>query len=276
MPDTLLIGLDTHRKSHMACWMNNQGNEIAPRSVVPNNRPGATTFAQQVATTIVANDFDDVQIAAEATGWYWWHFFQSLSQSEHLAAYDRVLYPINPRLTANFKRTYADMDHTDHLDAFVVADRLRLRRDLPEPYTYETLHLPLRCLTRYRRHVVQDLIREKSYFLSVLYLKASEYTRLKPFADVFGKASQAVIEEFASLETLAAEPFDDLIAFIEAKGKSHFADPAHTASLIQQVATESYLLPPDMLDAVNLILSISGQHGLSNANSNAWIVLSPT
>jgi transposase len=259
MSNSLLIGLDTHRKSHTVSWMDSQGNEIRPRTVIPNHRPGAEQFAQQIADTIVANDFDRVQVAAEATGWYWWHVFQSLSEADCLAAVPLELYPLNPRLTASFKRTYGDLDHTDTIDAFVVADRLRMARDLPPVYDYARLQLPLRCLTRYRQHLVQSLVREKSYFLAVLYLKASEYTRLKPFSNMFGKTSQALIEEFASIEALADEPFDDLITFIEAKSKGHMPNPARNAALVQQVAAESYPLPPDMLPVVNLILSFSGQ-----------------
>lgn len=259
MSHVLLIGLDTHRSSHMACWMDSQGQEVAPRQAIPNHRPGAEQFAQQIAATIVANDFDRVQVAAEATGWYWWHLFQVLSEAECLAPFDVELYPLNPRLTARFKRTYGALDHTDSVDAFVVADRLRMARDLPPVYAYDPEQLPLRCLTRYRRHLVQSLVREKSYFLAVLYLKASEYTRLKPFSDVFGNASQALIEDFASLETLAQVPFDDLVAFIDAKSRGHTPHPAHNAALVQQMVAESYSLPPDMLPAVNLILSLSGQ-----------------
>src|SRR3712207_8603618 len=102
------------------------------------------------------------------------------------------LYALNPRLTATFTKTYVDRDHTDHSDAFVIADRLRLGRDLPPPFHVEERYFALRLLTRYRQHVVQLLAREKAYGLAVIYLKASEYTRLQPFGKVFGAASRAV------------------------------------------------------------------------------------
>ena len=97
----------------------------------------------------------------------------------------------NPRLTANFEKTYVDLDHSDPIDAFVAADRLRLGRDLPAPFHYEERYFPVRLLTRYRFHLVHNLAREKAYCLAILYLKASEYTRKgkKPFSSVFGAAS---------------------------------------------------------------------------------------
>jgi hypothetical protein len=121
-------------------------------------------------------------------------------------------------------------------------------------------HFQLRLLTRYRYHVVHTLAREKAYGLAVLYLKASEYTRLKPFADVFGAASRAVLTEFASLEEIAALPFEQLVEFIDVKGKRRFADPADNARKLQQVAHDSYCLPAALQGSVNLLLGLSFQH----------------
>jgi len=165
--------------------MDRQGREVTPRFSVDNNRPGTETFIQNVARQVVAGHFDAIYIAAEATGWYWWHFFQTLHRDPFLNQWPLHLYPLNPRLTANFKKTYVDLDHTDPIDAFVVADRLRLGRDLPPPFHYDERYFPLRLLTRYRFHLVHNLAREKAYCLSILYLKASEYSRIHPFSNLF-------------------------------------------------------------------------------------------
>jgi hypothetical protein len=168
-----------------------------------------------------------------------------LSHDPALTAWPVALYPFNPRLTANFKKTHVDLDHTDSLDAVVIADRLRLGRDLPAPFGYEGTYLPLRFLTRYRYHVVHALAQEKSYCLAILYLKASECTRpdKKPFSDIFGATSRAVIQGFASIEDIAAIPFDELVEFIDRTGKRRFADPTDNARKLQQVARDSYPLP---------------------------------
>lgn len=261
MTNSLLVGVDTHRKTNVVSRMDRQGQELAPRSSVDNNRPGTQAFAKELAHLARKGGFDDIQIAAEATGWYWFHFFQTLSQDPVLNQWPLELYPINPRLTANFKKTYVDLDHADPIDAFVVADRLRLGRDLPEPFRCDDIYLPLRFLTRYRFHVVHNLAREKAYFLAILYLKASEYTRKgkKPFSNVFGAASRAVIREFASIEEVAAIPFDELVEFIDVRGKRRFPDPTDNARKLRQVADDSYLLPEALQQPVNLILGMSLQ-----------------
>lgn len=262
MTHPLLVGVDVHRKTNVIAMMDRQGQEVASDFRVANNRPGCQDFIQAVAAQVAAGDFDAIHIAAEATGWYWWHFFQSLSQDPRLNQWPVELYAFNPRLTANFKKTYSDLDHADPIDAFVVADRLRMGRDLPAPYHYEAGYFRLRLLTRYRYHVVHTLAREKSYCLAILYLKASEYTRKEkqPFSDVFGATSQAVLTEFASIEDVAALPFDDLVEFIDVKGKRRFPDPADNARKLLEVARDSYCLPQVLEQPVNLILGFSLQH----------------
>ena len=257
MSNPLLVGVDVHRKTNTVCLMDSQGREVAPRFTVDNNRPGTETFIKRIAQQVVAGNFDAIEIAAEATGWYWWHFFQTLDQDPFLNRWPLALYPFNPRLTANFKKTYVDLDHSDPIDAFVAADRLRLGRDLPAPFHYEDRYFPLRLLTRYRFHLIHNLAREKAYCLAILYLKASEYTRLKPFSNVFGAASRAVLQEFASIEEIAAIPFDELVEFIDRKGKRRFPDPTENARKLQRVARDSYSLPEALQQPVNLVLGMS-------------------
>ncbi len=257
MSNPLLVGVDVHRKSNTVCLMDRQGQEIGLRFTVDNNRPGTEAFIQRVAQQVVAGHFDAIHIAAEATGWYWYHFFRTLDQDPFLNRWPLALYPFNPRLTANFKRTYVDLDHCDPIDAFVAADRLRLGRDLPAPFHYEERYFPVRLLTRYRYHLVHNLAREKAYCLAILYLKASEYTRLEPFANLFGAASRAVLQEFASLEEIAALPFDELVEYIDRQGKRRFPDPTANARKLQQVARDSYPLPKALQQPVNLVLGMS-------------------
>jgi len=262
MSNPLLVGVDVHRKTNTICVMDAQGEEVVPRFTVDNNRPGTEAFAQQMAQLMFQGDFDSLHIAAEATGRYWLHFFLTLSQYPFLKPWPLQLYPVNPRLTANFKKAYVDLDHTDPIDAYVAADWLRHGRGLPAPFHHQENYLALRSLTRYRYHLVHDLSRQKAYCLTILYLKASEYNRgdKKPFANVFGAASQAVLEEFASMEEVAAIPFDDLVEFIDLKGKRRFADPTQNARKLQQVARDSYHLPQELQKPINLILGWNLQH----------------
>ena len=262
MSHPLLVGVDVHRKTNTICLMDREGQEPTPRFTVDNNYPGTQTFIQRIAQQMEAGPFDAIHIAAEAVGWYWYHFLRTLDQDPCLNQWPLELYPINPRLTASFKKTYIDLDHTDSIDAFVVADRLGLGRDLPAPFHHEERYFPLRLLTRYRYHLVHNLAREKAYCLTVLYFKASEYSRTdkQPFSNVFGAASRAVLREFASLEEVAAIPFQELVDFIDTKGKRRFPNPQDNARRLQRVARDSYPLPEALQQPVHLILGMSLQH----------------
>jgi transposase len=259
MPDPLFVGVDPHRKTNVACLMDREGREVTPRFRFENNRPGTARLVQTLVQQMQTGPFDTLRLATEATNWYWWHFFQTLATEPALKSWPLALYAFNPRLTANYKKSLGDLDHTDPIDALVVADRLRLGRDLPAPFRFDERYFGLRLLTRYRYHLIHSLTREKTYGLATLYLKASAYTALEPFADVFGATSRAVLQEFASLDELTTQPFAHVVEFLEVKGKRRFANPEANARTRLQVAADSYRLPDAVCPPVNLRLTSSFQ-----------------
>jgi len=259
MVNPLVIGVDPHPATNTSAFMDAHGHELLRRCTLANNRPGTEEFVQHIVHLAAGGDFDAIHIATEATGWCWWHFFQTLDQHPLLQPWPLELYALNPRLTANFSKTYVDADHTDRSDAGVIADRLRLGRDLPVPFACDTCYLPLRLLTRYRCHLMHALVREKAYFLAILYLKASEYSRLKPFSDLFGVTSRAVLQEFNSLEEIVAIPLSELADWIDEHGRHNFPNPQANAQKLQQVARDSYVLPSALQVPVTLILRLSLQ-----------------
>lgn len=262
MAKTLVVGVDPHRKKNVVQVMDSNGQVLDGPFRVDNNRPGSQAFVRQIVAQAQAEEYEAIQIASEATGWYWFHFFQTLSQDPLLNQWPLELYLFNPRLTANFKHSYGDLDKTDPIDAFVVADRFRFGRDLPVPFHYDETYLPLRFLTRHYFHLTHNLAREKAYTLAILYLKASEYSRQdkKPFTNLFGAASRAVLQEFASIEEIAALDFEALVEFIDHQGKRRFADPADNAKKLQIVAQDSYPLPEALQQPINAILSLCFKH----------------
>jgi len=258
----LLVGIDPHRRTNTAQLMNGAGQVLEKPFQFLNNQPGMEAFVKCVKAQVQGGNYDTVRIATEATGWYWFHFFQQLSQEPWLNELPLELYAFNPRLTAKFKETFSETDKNDPTDAFIVADRLRMGRDLPPTFQGADVYLALRFLTRYRFWVTHHLAKEKAYCQAILYLKYSDYTLPDhcPFSDVFGTASKAVIEEFASIEDIAALPFDDLVEFIDAKGKRHFTNPDQTAQRLQQIAHDSYRLPEILRQPINDVLHLSLQH----------------
>ncbi len=257
--NVLIAGADVHRKTNTYCLMRQDGQEVVPRFTLSNNRPGTQALLEKVRQIMEADGFTELRLAAEATGWYWFHLFESLRNDPALADASSELFLLNPRLTANFKKSYVDLDKSDPIDAYVIADRLRWGRDINVPFAYDEKLLALRFLTRYRYHLVHQLASEKAYCTAILYLKASEYSNddKQAFSDLFGAASRAVLQEFASMEEVAAMPFDELVAWLDEYGKRRFPDPADNAKRLQRIANDSYPLSETLQPSINLVLSLN-------------------
>jgi transposase len=255
MSHPLLVGLDVHSQTNRVCLMDQAGEQWGRRFSVANNRRGSQLLIGRLLEALRQGEFDSLRLAAEATNWYWFPLFQTLQQDLLLSQWPVALFALNPRLIASYKETFSDRDKTDDSDAFLVADRLRLGRDLPEPFQPAAQYLGLRFLTRYRFHLVKDLVREKNHCLSILYLKASAYRQDHPFADVFGATSQALLQEFATLEEIAAMPLAELVTWLDAKGKGRFPDPVKVAQQLQQVSQDSYPLDSQLQQPINYVLS---------------------
>jgi transposase len=253
MPNPLLVGIDVHRKTNAVCVMDIMGAVIDDHLIANNTPDGAASLADALDALAERGGYDAFQIAAEATGWYWWHLLRALDQHPRLNQRPTALYALNPRLVAKLKQAYSEDDKTDPTDAFAVAERLRMSRDRPHPFVDDLPYMHVRLLTRHRHHLVCDLVREKSFCLAHLYLKASEYSHVQPFADTFGATSRAIMRDF-SMEEIAAMPLDELTEIIDRLGKRHFADPWLTAQTLQRVAQKSYPLPEALQGPVNLIL----------------------
>jgi len=85
-----------------------------------------------------------------------------------LKARKAKVFTINPKLVSKFREAYPDLDKTDRLDAWVIADRLRFGR-LTTTIIMQEQYVALQCLTRMRFHLIHNLTREKQYFLQNLF-----------------------------------------------------------------------------------------------------------
>jgi transposase len=257
MPPTLHVGIDVSRTEHECCLLDESGTRLGKPVRVLNNQPGVATLIAHVAQRAPA--YERIQLGLEATGIYWWHLYRALAQAPELASYQPRIVVFNPKLIHGFRDAYTAMDKTDPADAFLIAERLRFGRlpDYPPP---DPRYFPLQRLTRYRFHLVHTLVRTKAHALTLLFLAASEYDRLSPFADPFGATSVAVLTEVGSLEELATRPLDELAAFLDEQGRHRFADPAATAQVLQQVAADSFRLDADAVEPVQFALRQAVAH----------------
>lgn len=247
------VGIDISQGEAVVCFLLADGAEPVPRWAVPNSQPGAEALAAKLATLAQQHGVTELRLAMEATGLYWWHLASFLKDASALGPYRPQVYALNPKLTADFRRQYGALPKTDRADAFVIAERLRFGRQLPPPFQLDARYAPVQRLTRFRMHLAQTLAREKSYFLTFLFLRFSGFSQAAPFGDPFGATSCAVLEEFTT-EDLAQRPLDELARYLEAKGRGRFSDPQALAKTLQRAASDSYRLDKVLDEPITLVL----------------------
>jgi transposase len=246
-----LLGLDVSQAEVVACLILPNG-QMAARWTERNDQPGAESLAERLVSLANQHHFSRVRIALEATSLYWWHLACFLKETPLLATLPHEVYLLNPRLVSGLKKVYTDQGKTDHIDAWFIAERLRIGR-LPAPFEVDLLYAPLQRLTRFRFHLAKTLAREKNYFLTFLFLKFSAFGQVEPFGDPFGTTSCALLEGFTT-EELVQTPVEDLARFLDESGRGHFANPTELAATLQRAARDSYRLDKALAQPVNTIL----------------------
>lgn len=254
----LYVGIDVSLKDFKAQMFDIEGKEIAKRHRAKNDDPGAESFVKYLVEICSANNVDSLRIGLDATSVYSWHLQMYLAGEPSLVPFHLQVYVFNPKVVANFKKQYVDIQKDDWFDCLVIADRLRFGR-LPESCQVDFRYLPLQRLTRFRHHLIQTITREKNYFLTNLFLKFNTICQDKVLSNTFGAASGAILTEFLSPEEIAARPLNELIDILMEKGRSHFSDPEVTAKSLKHAASCAYKLHGNLLEPVNLILATSLQ-----------------
>ena len=254
MSKSLFCGCDVALENNTIWLMLEDGSQPVKLFGVENNQLGAEVLVERIYSIAKEHCVSDILIGTEATSMYDWHLLEYLSESKLALEFNLKLYRFNAKWIKNFKKSVAPRGKTDPVDSFAIAERLRMGR-LPKEYVPDIKYQPLRKLTRFRFHLQQQIAREKDFFLANLFLKASAYSSVKPFGSTFSATSLAVINDFFSVDELAAASIEELTDFILKKGKSHFSHPDEIVNNLKRVSRESYRLKPELAPSVNLILA---------------------
>jgi transposase len=262
---TLFVGIDVSSKTNVLCALDFQGNKLLNLKAL-NNQPGAELILNSILDCLNSYSLKYVVIALESTSFYSTHIANFLSSNEVLLPYTPMVYCLNPKTIANYRKSFVDMDKTDPLDAFIIADFARCGRITSQPWRGAQF-LALQRLTRHRLHLVESITREKAYMVSNIYLKFSQLATLKdedkPFSDTYSATSEAVLTEYLSLDDIAYSSLEDLVEFIRIKSKNRFSNPVETAKMLQKAARDSYRLDKVLYEPLNI--SIASSFNVINA-----------
>ena len=256
---TLYVGIDVSSKTNVLCALDFEGNKLLNLKAL-NNQPGAESILESIIECLNSNGLKYVVIALESTSFYSTHIANFLASNELLLAYKPLVYCLNPKTIANYRKTFVDMDKTDPLDAYIIADFARCGRITSNPWRGAQF-LALQRLTRHRLHLIEGITREKAYMISNIYLKFSELAVLdkedQPFSNTYGATSSAILTEYLSLDDITYSSVEDLVEFIKQKGKNRFSDPEKTAQVLQKAARDSYRLDKVLYEPLNVAIASS-------------------
>ena len=249
---TLFVGIDLALKTNYVVIVDSQGVKLASFSI-DNDLIGAKFLRDKLLNLVEEKTITTFEIGMEATNIYWWHLHQFLLSEKILSAVCKIkVYTINPKLIKNFKKSFSKLNKTDPIDAYVIAERVRFG-NLTESLMIDEIYEPLKRLTRFRFHLVENLISEKNYLLPHLFLKYSSWQKLKPFSDAFTKTSMEIISEM-DMGEVAELPIADLIEKVTAFSKGTVINPGKAAELLKKVAEESYRVKDSFEEPLDLIL----------------------
>ena len=102
---------------------------------------------------------------------------------------------------------------------------------------------------------MQNIARDKTYFLNQVFLKFSGLRQDNPFSNLFGATCLAILQELEP-ERIVSMSITELVDFLKEKGKNSFENPEELATYLQKLARSSYRLDKAMADPVNLSLSV--------------------
>ena len=258
---TLFVGIDVSSKSNVVYAMDFDENKYISSSF-SNNQPGADALAEMLSECMNKHsDLNTIIIALESTSVYSIHIANFLSTCELLMPYKPYVYCVNPKATANYRKSYVSMDKTDPMDAFLIADFARVGRTKKcEPWRGGQ-YLALKRLTRHRLHLAECITREKTCMVSNLYLKFSELQLLEgdeqPFSNTYGVTASAVLTEFMSPQEIMDSSEEELLEFLAEKSRNRISDISKTSDLLKKAARDSYRLDKCMYEPLNISLASS-------------------
>jgi hypothetical protein len=152
-------------------------------------------------------------LALEATGPYWLALFEYLTHAEFPVAV------FNPLQVHAYRKTGVRRTKTDQVDAFWIADLLRVGCGSAKPQPDGTV-LQLRELARFRWHLMDQIGDNKRKVLNVLDRVFPEYETL--FSDVFLSSSRALLKQAANADEFATFDLGELTALLHTHSRGRF------------------------------------------------------
>lgn len=253
----LFVGIDVSSEKLDTCFLTDELT-ILLQHTYPNDSLGAFDLKEQVLEFHHQFQLDQIVIGMESTSMYSFHPAVFFQQDEQLQEIQAITTIEDPYRIKQYTKMF-DADKTDKVDAFMIADYLRIQRFSRSPIREEQF-MALQRLTRSRYQMVRQLVETQQHFLENLTYKCNTLTRELRKAEsntsVFSATLLDLLTEDLSLDDMAQMPTEDFAQLIQQKGRGRFKDPENVVKIIKKAIRSSYRLSQAMADSIDIILGI--------------------
>jgi transposase len=272
--ERLMVGIDFSKKWADIALLKGSGDLLLKHHRFENNRTGYQQAKELILKTLGEQAATGLDVAGEATSYYWLPLFIEMEQDQALAMYHPNLYLLNPKWVRWAKKSQPSNHKNDQTDPRYIGDYIRTHR--PEVnWHYDARWMPMRFYTRLRFHLVKGLSREKNLFQLHLFLIYTTYAQRQPFSDPLAATSQALLNDPQRLTGFEDELPEELASILYEQSNHHLPDPNKSAQRLLKVLSETYRLPPDLLTPIQrsmeLLLKIIAQFETMIDQIDQWI-----
>jgi transposase len=219
----IAVGIDIAKRTHEACIMGQDGQQIGKSRRFRNTRAGLRALLDDLRQLP-----HPATIGLEATGHYW------LALHDQLVGAGHTVQVLNPLQTNAYRKMTVRKTKTDRKDAWLIADVVRIGRGRAA-YVPDGTILQLRELTRFRWGLVDQIGDTKRRALTILDRVFPEYETL--FSDVFIKSSRALLQQATTAAEFADADLNELTAVLKKTSRGRLGQAR--AEAVQAAARES-------------------------------------
>jgi transposase len=249
--EQLVVGIDFSKKWADLALLKSNGELIKRHQRVDNTAVGFEQAKTLILQTLQEQGLTGLEVAGEATSYYWLPMFIEMEQDAELASYNPDLFLLNPKWVHWYKKMQPTNHKNDKIDPAYIGNYLRQHRP-PIVWHFDEHWLSLRLLTRLRFHLVKSLTREKNLFSLYLFLAYTTYAARKPFSNPSAVISRVLLRDPVLLASLEDLQDDEIADLLREQGYRSQSDPKQSAQRLRQVLQERYQLPETMAASVQL------------------------
>ena len=239
----LFVGIDVSSEKLDVCFLDSSDTTLK-EVTLPNNINGASSIKEDVLQFHQSFNYEKIVIGMESTSIYSFHPATFLSEDLELKSLGLVEVVIqNPKSIHRYKGLFEE-DKNDRMDAFRIADFLRIER-FNKTVLKEERYVALQRLTRSRYQMVHQLTECKQHFLENLYYKCNTLSK-ELDTSVFGATMLDLLSDALTLDEMAEMELEDLANLLQEKGRGRFSDPQKLAKTIKK-AISFFMSKPSIL-----------------------------